>query len=338
MRITLADLAARLNAEVRGDPECEITGVATLANAAPGDISFLSNPRYRKHLADTKASAVIVHPDDQALCKVNALVTPEVYLAYAAVAAMLDSSPPPDRTIDPSAVIGADCRIAPTVTIEPHCVVGDGVVLEEDVWLGPGCVVQAGSHLGAGTRLVARVVVMHDTQIGKRVLIHPGAVIGSDGFGIANDKGVWRKIPQLGRVVIGDDVEIGANTTIDRGAIDDTVIGEGAKLDNQIQVGHNVRIGRHTAIAGCTGIAGSVTIGDHCAFGGACMISGHLEIASHVQLTVGSMVIKSITEPGVYSSGFSVQDNRTWNRNVARFKKIDQLAREVNQLKKPGGK
>ena len=336
MKISLADLAARLNAEVKGDPECEITGVATLANAAPGDISFLSNPRYRKHLADTKASAVIVHPDDQALCKVNALVTPEVYLAYAAVARMLDTAPPPSRTVHPSAVIGVQCQIAKTATIEAHCVIGDGVVLEEDVWLGPGCVVQAGSRLGAGTRLVANVVVMHDILIGERVIIHPGAVIGSDGFGIANDNGVWRKIPQLGRVVIGNDVEIGANTTIDRGAIDDTVIEEGAKLDNQIQVGHNVRIGKHTAIAGCTGIAGSVTIGDHCAFGGACMISGHLEITSHVQLTVGSMVTKSIKQPGLYSSGFSVQENRTWNRNVARFKKIDQLAREVHRLKKSG--
>ncbi len=236
--------------------------------------------------------------------------------------------------IHPSAVVEAGAQVDPTAWIGPNAVIGTDARISANVSIGPGCVVGRGSVIGAGSELVANVTVLHECVIGERALFHPGVVVGADGFGIANDKGRWVKVPQLGRVVIGNDVELGANTTVDRGAIEDTVIEDGVKIDNQVQIAHNVRIGAHTAIAGCAGIAGSAKIGRHCAIAGGVGIAGHLEIADGVQITAMALVTKSISQPGVYSSGTPLQPNDEWHKNFARFRKLDEMARRLRALEK----
>jgi len=332
MALTLGELAARVGAELHGDAACRIDSVAPLDRARSGAIAFLNNPRFRRHLATTAASAVILRREDLTDCGVPALISANPHLTYARVAALLYPLPPPPRGVHPSAVVEADCEVAASAWIGPHSVVESGAVIDADVFIGPACVIGARARIGAGSRLEARVTVCHDVRIGKRALIYPGAVIGSDGFGLAGDAGTWVRVPQLGTVSIGDDVEIGANTTIDRGALDDTVIEDGVKLDNQIQVAHNVRIGAHTAIAGCVGIAGSATIGKRCTVGGGVGIAGHLEIADDVHLTGMTFVTRSITEPGLYSSGMPAETNKQWHRSIARYRKLDEMAARIKAL------
>ena len=328
---TLADLVA---GEVQGDPDAEVTGVGTLQGAARGQISFLANSLYRKFLAGTAATAVILRRDALVDCHTSAIVVANPYVAYAKIATELFPPLSPPAGVHPSAVIDPGATISPTASIQANTVVSAGVVIGEDVVIGPNCTLQANVQIGSGTRLVAQVTICHGSILGSRVLVHPGAVIGSDGFGIANDRGVWVKVPQLGRVRIGDDVEIGANTSIDRGALEDTVIENGVKLDNQIQVAHNVQIGAHTAIAGCTGISGSSKIGKYCAIGGGVGIAGHLEIADKVTVTGMSLVSKSIQESGVYSGSVPAMEADHWRKNFARVRRLDEMFRKLVALEK----
>ena len=335
--VTLGQIAARFGLVLLGDPDARVTGVATLKDARAGQLSFLTNPRYRKYLESTAATAVVLEEAAARDCPVAALVAANPYAAYARIAAWLHPEPPaepgihPSAVIDPSAVVAASAAIGPQVVIEAGCEIGERAVV------GAGSVLGAGSALGADTRLAARVVLYRRVRIGARCTVHSGAVLGADGFGIAQDQDGWVKVPQLGGVEIGDDVEIGANTTIDRGAIDDTVIGDDVKLDNQIQVGHNVRIGAHTAIAGCVGISGSTTIGERCMIGGAVGIAGHLEICDGVAVLGLSMVSRSITTPGIYSSCLPVSEAGAWRRVVARLRHLDELFDRVRRLERPGG-
>lgn len=334
MSFTLAELAQRVGARPVGDGACVIHGVATLNGAVAGTITFLTNPRYRKHLQATQASAVILREDDLPFCSTNALVAANPHLAYAKVAALFAPSADAVPGIHPSAVVASSAHIDVSASIGPYCTIGADCVIGADAVIGPGCVLERGVHIGNGTRLVANVTVYYGCRIGARGLLHAGAVIGSDGFGFAHDRGAWVKVPQLGAVMIGDDVEIGANTSIDRGAVEDTVIEDGVKLDNQIQVAHNVRVGAHTAMAGCVGVAGSAVIGKHCAIGGGAGILGHLEIADGTTVTAMSLVTKSLKEPGVYSSGTPLERSEQWHKNTVRFKQLDEMARRLKQLEK----
>ncbi len=334
MKKTLDELAKYINAELIGRTDCEITGVATLQNAREGQLSFLANSNYRRYLSNTKASAVIVNKSDAALCSNAALVVKDPYYAYAQVAALFAETEKVISGIHPTVVVGENCHIDPSARIDAYVVMGDRVVIGPHTHVYSGCSMGDDVHLGESCCLYAKVSVYAKTQIGNRVVIHSGVVIGSDGFGFANHDDHWCKVPQLGRVVIGDDVEIGANTTIDRGALDDTIIETGVKLDNQIQIGHNVYIGAHTIIAGCSGIAGSTKIGKGCMIGGASMIAGHLELTDGVILTGGATITNSIRERGVYSSGTSFMKHRSWQKNVARFRHLDELTKRVRVLEK----
>lgn len=329
---TIGELAALAGAELVGDGDCEIHSVATLAEAGPGSISFLANRRYQRYLRETRASAVILDRAHLADSPCPALVSEHPYLTYARVAALLHPTPQPDPGIHASAVIAADARLDASVSVGPGSVVEARAVLEAGVVLGPNCVVGEDCRIGARTRLVASVTLCPRSRLGADCLLHPGVVIGSDGFGMANDQGAWVKVPQVGGVHIGNDVEIGANTTVDRGAIGDTVIGDGVKLDNQIQIGHNVSIGRHTAIAACTGISGSTRIGEYCTLAGAVGVAGHLELADHVHVLAMSGVSGHLREPGVYAGVPPVLPHREWSRNFTRLKQLDQLVRRVRAL------
>lgn len=315
MAYRLADLAQRFNAELRGDGDRMIRGVGTLQQAESGQLAFLANAKYRQYLAGTRAGAVVLAPGDAADCPVPALVVANPYALYARIAALFDPQAR-EQGIHPAAHVDAGAKVHPTATV------------------GPGCVVEQDAEIGADSWLVANVTVCRGARIGKRALIHPGAVIGADGFGLANEQGRWIKVPQLGTVRIGDDVEIGANTTIDRGALDDTVIEEGVKLDNQIQIAHNVKIGAHTAVAGCTAIAGSTTIGRHCMIAGGVGIAGHLEICDRVTVQAMTLVTRSITRPGVYSGSLPMDNVERWRKNSARFRHLDELARRIAALEK----
>lgn len=334
MAWTLGQLAEKVGGTVRGDESYQVDGVATLKNATSKQISFLSNLKYKKFLSDTNAAAVILDAEMVAFTPTNAIVVDDPYVAYAKIAALLCPVTYTSLMVHPVASVAGDCQFDESVSIGPHAVIEENVELGENVVIGPGCIIQQGSKIGSGSRLVANVTLCRETIIGDGALIHPGVVLGADGFGIANDKGQWIKVPQLGRVIIGNDVEIGANTTIDRGALDDTIIGDGVKLDNQIQIAHNVVIGDHTVIAGCAGIAGSTHIGKACMIGGGVGISGHLEIADGVILTAGTVVSKSIREAGVYSSGIPAETNSQWHRNVIRYRNLDTLAKRVKSLEK----
>ena len=328
----LSELAQRFGLELRGDGGVRIHGVGTLAGAGAGQLGFLANPRYRKELASTAASAIVLSADDADACPVPCLVARSPYVAFAKIAALFDAEPALQPGIHPSAVVAADARVDPGAQVGPFTVIGARSHVAAGAVIGPGCVVGEDCVVGPGCVLVARVTLVARVRLGARVRIHPGAVLGADGFGLAMDAGRWIKVPQLGGVVVGDDSEIGANTTIDRGAIEDTVLDEDVRLDNQIQIGHNVRIGAHTAIAGCTAVAGSARIGRYCLVGGAVGITGHLEICDRVTVTAMSLVTQSITQPGEYSSGMPVQDSRTWRRNGARFRQLDALARKIGAL------
>jgi UDP-3-O-[3-hydroxymyristoyl] glucosamine N-acyltransferase len=319
---SLGELAVRFALELRGDPDTRVAHIATLAQAEPGSLSFLADSRYRRDLLTTRASAVVLAPADAPACPVAALVTENPRLAFAHMAALLYPEPEYTPGIHPTAVVASGVRIPESVTVGALAVIEEGVELGARSSVGPGCIVQRGARVGQETRLVARVILYPGVVLGARCLVHAGAVIGADGFGFALDGSSWVKIPQVGSVRIGDDVEIGANTTIDRGAIGDTVIGEGAKLDNQIQVGHNVSIGAHTAIAACTGISGSTKIGQRCMVGGMVGFAGHLTIADDVVITGCSLVSASIREPGSYSSGMPTVPTRAWRRMVAQLRRL----------------
>jgi UDP-3-O-[3-hydroxymyristoyl] glucosamine N-acyltransferase len=320
-------LAVKFGLGLRGEPGLRVSRVATLAHADPGSLSFLANPRYRKQMESTRATAVLVTPDDAQGCPVAALIDPNPYLAYARIAELLHPQAPAAAGIHPSAVVAAEARVAASATVGPLSVIEGDAEIGERVFVGPGCIVQRGARLGADSRLTARVTVCAQVRIGQRCILHPGAVVGSDGFGFAPDAGTWFKVPQVGSVQVGDDVEIGANTTIDRGAIDDTVVEDGVKLDNQIQVGHNVTIGAHSAIAGCVGISGSSIIGRRCMIGGGVGIAGHLTIADDVVLTGYTLVTGSIKTGGSYSSGMPAVESRMWRRMVARLRRLDRKER-----------
>lgn len=332
MAITLGELAKLLDADLQGDAQVVIENLAPLNRALKGDLAFLANTRYRKHLHTTAASAVIISHADRETWRGNALVVADPYVAYAKVANLLCPKRQSPSGIHPTAIVDPTSQIHQTAFVGAYCVIGANTTIAANAELGPHCIIGDNVTIGEAVRLVARVTILEKSQVGKRALIHPGVVIGSDGFGLANDQGVWLKIPQLGRVVIGDDVEIGANTTIDRGALENTVLEDGVKLDNQIQVGHNVVIGKHTAIAGCVGIAGSTKIGSHCAIGGGVGVLGHLEIADHVQITAMSLVTKSIQAPGIYSSGTPLEPNQRWHKNFVRYKQLDEMAHRLRAV------
>lgn len=329
--ICLGELAEQIGARLEDNAAIEhpVLGVASLKNASATDISFFTNRLYRAELQHTHAVAVILKPADRQYCTVPVLLMDNPYLGYARAASVLNPLPPVVPSIHPSAVIASDTQLDDSVSIGPHVVIEAGVKIGANTMVGAGCIIQAGVVIGQSCRLIARVTLVSGTHLGNRVIIHPGAVLGADGFGLANDHGVWVKIPQLGGVLIGDDVEIGANTTIDRGALEDTVIECGVKLDNQIQIAHNVHIGEHTAIAGCVGIAGSTHIGKHCMIAGGVGIVGHIEIADHVHVTGGSVVLQSIATAGIYSSGTPLQLNQQWHRNYHRFKQLDEFAKRL---------
>src|SRR5579863_3075286 len=331
---TLAELASRCGGEVRGDGGVRVHAVATIQNAAAGNIAFLANPHYKRYLASTRATALILTPADAAECVLPALVTQNPYLVYARVATALAPPVTDPHGISPVAHVDPDTKVSPQAWIGPGAVVEAGAEIAARAHIGPNCVVMRGARVGEDSRLTANVTLCQGVSLGKRGLLHAGAVIGSDGFGIARDDGTWVKVPQLGSVRIGDDVEIGANTTIDRGALEDTVVEDGVKLDNQIQVGHNVRIGAHTAIAGCTAIAGSAIIGKRCMIAGGAGITGHIEICDDVTVTAMTLVTHSITEPGVYSGSLPMDTQQQWRKNSVRFRQLDAMARRLVRLEK----
>lgn len=333
MQIKLADLIKNLDVTLKGDPECLIRGVATLQHAQEGQISFLTNAVYRKQLAETKASAVILSSADADECKTNAIICRNPHFIYAKIAEYFEKHIQVTAGVHSSVVIGADCQIHPSVKIAAQCVIGDRVTIGENVIINSGTTVGDDCVIADAAKIDTRVTIYHNVKIGKRTHILSGAVIGSDGFGFANEKGHWHRVPQLGAVVIGDDVSIGANTTIDRGAVEDTIIENGVKLDNLIQVGHNVHIGANTIIAGCVAIAGSTTIGKNCMVGGATCFAGHITICDNVMFTGMTAVTKSITEPGIYSSGIvGAVPNHEFRKNNARFHRLENLAQRVKTL------
>tara|TARA_B100000929_G_scaffold269220_1_gene238630 strand:+ start:1202 stop:2206 length:1005 start_codon:yes stop_codon:yes gene_type:complete len=329
MPATLGELSQVSGARLEGASDCSIVSVNTLKRAKKGEIAFLSNRRYVNDLLLTKASAVILSEEDLKKCPSYALVSDTPYLTYAKIANYLYPNAPRSSGIADSAVVGSDCVIDDSSTISANVVIGNNVVIHSGVYIGPNCVLEDNVEINEDSSLIANVTLCRNVIIGKNVILHPGVVLGADGFGIAQAADKWIKIPQIGSVKIEDNVEIGANSTIDRGAIDDTVIEKGVKIDNQVQIGHNVIIGENTAIAGCTGIAGSAIIGKRCMIGGASAISGHIAISDDVIITGMSGVSNSIKSPGMYSSGLPVTENKIWRRNIIRLKNIDEIIKKI---------
>jgi UDP-3-O-[3-hydroxymyristoyl] glucosamine N-acyltransferase len=330
----LAEIAQRFGGRVLGDADTVVHQIATLDSAQAGQLTFLASGKYRAQLAATRAGAIILGAQDADATAIPRIVCDNPYAYFARVSAFLNPLPPIVPGIHASAVIGQDAQIDPAAQIAAHVVVGAGSRIGAGSVIMEGCSIGADVTIGDGARLYPRVVVYHDCVLGNRLIAHSGVVIGADGFGIAMDEGCWLKIPQIGRVVIGDDVEIGANTTIDRGALDDTVIEDGVKLDNQIQVAHNVRIGAHTAIAGCVGIAGSTTIGRYCRIGGSAGILGHLQIADHVEISAFTLIGKSIRESGSYTGIFPFSKSEEWRKNASHLRHLDVLADKIKMLQK----
>ncbi|GFE80749.1 UDP-3-O-acylglucosamine N-acyltransferase [Steroidobacter agaridevorans] len=329
--LSLGEIAVRFGCILKGDPDLRVSRVAALESADAASVTFLANPRYRRYLQQTKAGVVVLDPKLADACPVSALLAKNPYATYARIAALLYPPPaaPPGRHA--TSVVDASAQIDASASIGPHAVIGANVKIGARTAIGPGCVVMDDVTIGDDTRLTANVTLCRGVIVGDRCLFHPSVVIGADGFGLAPDQGEWLKVPQVGTVRIGSDVEIGASTTIDRGAIDDTVIGDGVKMDNQIQIGHNVRIGDHTAIAGCAGISGSATIGKRCMIGGMAGVAGHLSICDDVVITGKSFVSGSIRKPGYYSSGIPVDETSRFRKNAARFQHLDEFVREVRR-------
>lgn len=328
----LGDIANQIGARLKGDPDCQITGLATLEKAGKSDLSFLANRRYRKFLSQTKAAAVLLSEEDAEFCTVNSVISQNPRLALAKVSAVFEQKSPLKPGIHPTAIIGEHCQIPKTVHIGPYVVLGNHVTLGEQVVLGPSCTIGDHCVLGNKTELKARVTLYDNVHLGQDCLIHSGAVLGSDGFGFAEDNGNWVKISHLSGVRLGNSVEIGANTTIDRGFLEHTKIGNGSIIDNLVQVGHNVSIGDRTAIAGCVAIAGSTKIGNGCLIGGGACIAGHLELGDGVCITATAGVNSSITTPGIYSAGLPAKPNHIWRKNAARFQYLDDMAKRLKVL------
>ncbi|OAZ97237.1 UDP-3-O-(3-hydroxymyristoyl)glucosamine N-acyltransferase [Halomonas sp. G11] len=333
--LTLADIARHLNVAFEGDGSQPIRGLATLKDAQADQVAFLANRAYLKDLAVTQAAAVLLHPEHGKSCPVPRLEIDNPYLGYATLSQLFDPLPARDIPgIHPSAVVAESASLGEGVSVQANAVIEEGVVLGDNVVIGAGSMVGADSIIGEGTRLHANVTVCHGVVIGKRVILQSGCVIGGDGFGFAHDGGQWHKIAQLGGVVLGDDVEVGSCSSIDRGALGNTVIGNDVKIDSQVQIAHNVTVGDHSALAGCVGIAGSTHVGRHCMLGGGVGLSGHLTICDGVQVTGMSLVTNSIHEPGVYSSGTGAMSNAQWRKNAVRFKQLDEIAKRLSRLEK----
>jgi len=328
----LSEIAAKLGGRVLGDAEVRISQIASLETAQPDQISFLTNSKYRAQLSSTRAGAVILGEGDAAATGMPRIITDNPYAYFAKVSAMLNPLPEARPGVHPGAFVGAGAKIDKTASIAATTVIGEGAVIGAHSVIGEGCSIGANVVIGKRALLYPRVVIYHDCVIGDDMIAHSGAIIGSDGFGIAMDEGRWIKIPQIGRVVIGNDVEIGANTTIDRGALDDTVIEDGVKLDNQIQVSHNVRIGAHTAMAGFSGIAGSSTVGRYCQIGANAGIAGHVRIADHVVVAAYTLVTKSIREAGSYTGAFPFSKTEDWRKNAVQLRHLGDLAQRVKTL------
>ena len=336
MAVSLGELAVRFGCELRGDPDARVEQVATLAGADARSLSFLANPRYKSQLTQTKAGAVVLDKATAVDCPTNALICANPHAAYARIAAVLHPMTRGPAGVHTTAIVAESARIDPSAHIGPLAVIGERVVIGAGTFIGPHCVLENEVTLAEDVYLVARVTLCRSVQIGARTIVQPGAVIGGDGFGFASEQRRWIKVPQVGSVRVGADVEIGANTTIDRGVVEDTVIEEGVKLDNLIMIAHNVHVGAHTAIAALTGISGSTTIGKRCQIAGEVAIGGHLTICDDVVFLGTTMVSHSITEPGIYSSGIPLEKATTWRRMVARFKRIDRLEARLKKLEGKG--
>lgn len=330
--LSLSDIAALLGGDVLGDAKTQIRQVATLASAGEGEIGFLANLKYKSQLLTTRASAVIVGPDFADALDLPRIVTRNPYAYYARLATLLNPRVATVAGVHPTASCASE--IPAGVSVGANASIGVEVVLGDSVVIHPGCVIGDGVSIGAGSVLYPNVTIYAGCSIGRNAILHSGVVIGADGFGFAPDQGQWVKIPQIGRVVIGDDVEIGASTTVDRGALDDTVIGDGCKLDNQIQVGHNCVIGKNCVVAACAAIAGSVELKDNVIVGGAAMIAGHVTIASGAVISGGSLVMKNITRPGQYTSVFPLEEHSHWLHNAAQIRHLAKLAERVSELEK----
>jgi len=331
---TLREIAERLGGEISGNPEVRVRQVATLENATGDTISFLANDRYLAQLKSTRAGAVIVSRTAHEATEIPRIVCTNPYAYFARVSALLNPEPAPQPGVHDTAVVDRTATVEAGVEIGPHAVVGRNASIGAQSIIGAGCYVGEDAVIGRSARLYPNVTVYHGCVLGDRVILHSGVVVGADGFGIAMEDERWRKVPQIGRVVIGDDVEVGANTTIDRGTLEDTVIEDGVKLDNQIQVGHNVRIGAHTAIAACAGIAGSAKIGRHCRIGGASGIAGHLTIGDNVEISAHTLITKSIERAGAYAGAYPFGAQSEWRKNAAQLRHLNELAERVRELEK----
>jgi UDP-3-O-[3-hydroxymyristoyl] glucosamine N-acyltransferase len=331
---SLAQLVERFGGTVIGDADIRIRQVAPIESAVDGEITFLSNRKYQKLLSGSRAGAVIVGPDAAEATAIARIVSDNPYAYYARVAALLNPEEAASPGIHDRAVVHPGATVSRTATIAACAVIEDGAAIGEHAIVGANCFVGRDARIGDHTRLYPNVTVYHGCTIGRRGILHSGAVIGADGFGMAPDAGKWLKIPQIGRVLIGDDVEVGASTTIDRGALADTVIEDGVKMDNQIQIGHNCRVGAHTVIAGCTGIAGSTRIGSHCLIGGSAMIGGHLEIVDNVTVSGGTTVAKSITQPGTYTSVFPYSPHEDWVKNASLLRHLREMMDRIRSLER----
>jgi len=334
-KLSIETIAEKFDLTIIGnDKQLIIEGIATLEHAQASDLSFFTNKKYKQDFLSSKAAAIIVSEADSDSCPGVALITDNPYLAYAKIADYLTRNEESNITKHPSAVIHDTATISANSSIGAHTVIAEGVVIGEGTVLEAGCVINAGSSIGSNCHLYPNVTIYHGVTIKNNVIIHSGSVIGSDGFGIANDNGKWLKVPQLGGVCIGNNVELGACCTIDRGALEDTIIENGVKLDNQVHIAHNDFIGENTAIAAQVGIAGSTHIGKNCAFGGQVGIVGHASIADNVQLTGGSRVLSSINKSGTYTSGTPLQETSLWHKNHVRFKQLDSLYRQLKKISK----
>jgi UDP-3-O-[3-hydroxymyristoyl] glucosamine N-acyltransferase len=337
MAVSLGELAVRFGCELRGNPDTLVERVGTLANADSQSVAFLSESRNRRELSATRAAVVLLDRSAADSCPTAALICDNPRATFARITELLHPAPAHPPGVHASAFVSPTARIDSTAHIGPLAMVGDRAVVGPRVYVGPRCIVEEDVTLDEDVRLIASVTLCYGVTIGARTVIQPGAVIGGDGFGFAPEQGRWVKVPQVGSVRIGPDVEIGANTTIDRGAIEDTVVEEGVKLDNQIQLGHNVRVGAHTVIAGCTGISGSTVIGKHCIIGGACGIAGHLTIGDQVVISGFGMVSRSLAGPGVYSSGLPITESKVWRRQVARVRNLESLVQRIKKLEGVAG-
>ena len=329
IKFTLAELAERFNLHVVGDVNHAVTGVATLEKADAHRLSFFANNKYRSQLLTTRAGAVLLKASDQVICPVNSLVSTNPHADFARIASLFAPPMKLNSGVHPTAVVEAGAQIHPTAEIGAQCFIASSAIIEANAKLGAQCVVGPNCLVGAYSELMPRVVLVKRVQLGRCVIVHSGAVLGADGFSFAQDQGRWLKVPQLGRVIIGDGCDIGANTTIDCGALDDTVLGTEVKLDNQIQIGHNVRIGDFTAIAGCTAIAGSTSIGARCQIAGGVGIAGHLEICDGVTVMAMSLVSGSITEKGVYAGAMPLMPQREWRKNAVHLRRLDGTLRNT---------